>query len=132
VSPVGLEWGAYLDRLDEDPFDIFRLGWGADYPHPNNFLTDLISCESGNNNMGYCNEDVDAILQEAAQVPTLEEQEPLYNEAQQMVMADTPIIPLRFATRFTLVKPWVENLTATAQDSSTGELFYYRVTIAEH
>ena len=30
VEPVGLEWGAYLDRLSTDPFTIFRLGWGAD------------------------------------------------------------------------------------------------------
>ena len=73
VTPAGLEWGAYLDRLNTDPFDIFRLGWGADYPHPNNFLTDLMVCGGGNNNMGYCNEEVDALLQEAAVAPTLEE-----------------------------------------------------------
>ncbi len=132
VTPVGLEWGAYLERLESDPFDIFRLGWGADYPHPNNFLTDLISCSSGNNNMGYCNEEVDALLQEAAVAPTLEEQVPLYNQAQEMVMADAPIIPLRMGSRFTLVKPWIQNLVATAQDSNTGELFYDQVSVAAH
>ena len=46
VELVGLEWSSYLTRLNEDPFDIFRLGWGADYPHPNNFLTDLFTCTS--------------------------------------------------------------------------------------
>lgn len=132
VTPVGLEWGAYLDRLSDDPFDIFRLGWGADYPHPNNFLTDLISCSSGNNNMAYCNEEVDGLLQEAAVAPTLEEQVPLYNQAQEMVMADAPIIPLRFGARFTLVKPWIQGLVPTAQDSNTGELFYDQVTVAAH
>jgi oligopeptide transport system substrate-binding protein len=132
VTPVGLEWGAYLERLGEDPFDIFRLGWGADYPHPNNFTTDLISSTSGNNNMGYANPEVDALLQEAAVLPTLEEQVPLYDQVQELVMADAPIIPLRFASRFTLVKPWVQNLVATAQDSATGELFYDQVTIAAH
>ncbi len=132
VEPVGLEWGAYLARLSEDPFDIFRLGWGADYPHPNNFLTDLISCTSGNNNMAYCNPQVDALLAEAAAKATLADQVPLYNQAQEMVMADAPIIPLRFSQRFTLVKPWVQNLVATSQDSSTGELFYAWVTIAAH
>ena len=101
VEPVGLEWGAYLDRLSKDPFTIFRLGWGADYPHPNNFLTDLISCTSANNNMGYCNKDVDALLAQAATKSTLDEQVPLYNQAQEMVMADAPIIPdpLRTALR---------------------------------
>jgi oligopeptide transport system substrate-binding protein len=132
VTPVGLEWGAYLERLSSDPFDIFRLGWGADYPHPNNFTTDLITCTSGNNNMGYCNEEVDSLLQEAAVAATLEEQVPIYDQVQEMVMADAPIIPLRFGSRFTLVKPWVQNLTATAQDSATGELFYDQVTIAAH
>ena len=132
VEPVGLEWGAYLARLSEDPFDIFRLGWGADYPHPNNFLTDLISCTSGNNNMAYCNPQVDALLAEAAAKATLADQVPLYNQAQEMVMADAPIIPLRFSQRFTLVKPWVQNLVATSQDSSTGELFYAWVSIAAH
>lgn len=132
VEAVGLEWGAYLTRLTEDPFDIFRLGWGADYPHPNNFTTDLISCTSGNNNMGYCNPDVDALLQQAAVKKDLGEQVALYNQAQEMFMGDAPLIPLRFGQRFTLIKPWVQNLIATSQDSSTGELFYYKVTIAPH
>lgn len=126
------DFGSYLDILDDDPYDIFRLGWGADYPHPNNFLTDLISCESTNNNMGYCNEDVDQLLLDAAALGTLEEQIPLYNEAQTLVMADAPIIPQLYSQTFTLVKPWVENFTPTAQDSNSGELFYYKVSIAAH
>jgi len=132
VEAVGLEWGAYLTRLNEDPFDIFRLGWGADYPHPNNFTTDLISCTSGNNNMGYCNPDVDALLQQAAVKKDLGEQVALYNQAQEMFMADAPLIPLRYGQRFTLVKPWVQNLVVTSADSSTGESFYYKVSIASH
>jgi len=126
------DFGAYLDRLTQDPFDIFRLGWGADYPHPNNFLTDLISCTSGNNNMGYCNPAVDALLEQASSLANLEDQVPLYNEAQEMVMADAPIIPQTFGARFTLVKPWVQNLVLTAQDSNSGELFYAWTTIAAH
>ena len=74
VELVGLEWSSYLTRLNEDPFDIFRLGWGADYPHPNNFLTDLFTCTSGNNNMQYCNEDFDALMADAAVEPDLDTQ----------------------------------------------------------
>lgn len=131
LTPMG-DFGAYLDRLTEDPFDIFRLGWGADYPHPNNFLTDLISCGAGNNNMGYCNEEVDLLLAEAATKATLEEQIPLYNQAEEMVMADAPLIPQSFGARFTLVKPYVQNLVLTAQDSNAGELFYAWTSIAAH
>jgi oligopeptide transport system substrate-binding protein len=126
------DFGSYLDRLTQDPFSIFRLGWGADYPHPNNFLTDLISCTSGNNNMGYCNPAVDALLAQAASKATLAEQVPLYNQAQQMVMADAPIIPQSFGGRFSLKKPWVQGLVVTAQDTNAGELFYAWTTIAAH
>ncbi len=133
VEAVGLEWGSYLDRLGSDPFSIFRLGWGADYPHPNNFLTDLFSCTSANNYMGYCNKDLDNLLAQAAQKASLDEQIPLYNQAQEMIMADAPIIPVRFGQRFTVVKPWVTNLRPTAQDNqNTGDNYYAWVSIAAH
>ena len=133
VQLVGLEWGAYLDRLDTDPFDVFRLGWGADYPHPNNFLTDLFTCTSGNNNMGYCNEDYDALLAEANALPTLDEQLPLYAEAQELLLEDAPMLPLRFGQAFYLAKPWVQGLAPTAQDSqNVGDQFYELVSIADH
>lgn len=132
VEAVGLEWGTYLDRLATDPFDIFRLGWGADFPHPHNFLYDLAGCGSGNNNTGYCNEEADALMAQAAVTPNLEDQVPLYNQAQELILEDSPMLVLRFASRFTLIKPWLQNLTATSQDSSTGELFYAWATIAPH
>jgi oligopeptide transport system substrate-binding protein len=132
VEAVGLEWGAYLDRLANDPFDIFRLGWGADFPHPHNFLYDLAGCGSGNNQTGYCNEEADALMAQAAVTPALEDQIPLYNQAQDLIMADSPMLMIRFSSRFTLVKPWVQDLVATSQDSSTGELFYSWASIAPH
>ncbi|HET6379686.1 MAG TPA: peptide ABC transporter substrate-binding protein [candidate division Zixibacteria bacterium] len=129
VELVGLEWSSYLTRLNEDPFDIFRLGWGADYPHPNNFLTDLFSCTSGNNNMQYCNEEFDDLLAQAAVTQDLEEQIPLYNQAQEILVEDAPVIPISWGGRFTLVKPWVDNLVITPQDPTTGAYFYGDVTI---
>ncbi|HEX2142647.1 MAG TPA: ABC transporter substrate-binding protein, partial [Candidatus Limnocylindria bacterium] len=129
VELQGLEWSSYLTRLNEDPFDIFRLGWGADYPHPNNFLTDLFSCTSGNNNMQYCNEDYDALLAEAAVTPELDAQVELYNQAQEILVEEAPVIFISWGGRFTLVKPWVESLQITPQDFSSGAYFYTSVTI---
>ena len=132
VELVGLEWSSYLTRLNEDPFDIFRLGWGADYPHPNNFLTDLFTCTSGNNNMQYCNEDFDALMADAAVEPDLEAQVAIYNEAQQMLVDDSPVLFISWGGRFTLVKPWVTDLTLTPQDFASGAYFYTNVSIAAH
>jgi oligopeptide transport system substrate-binding protein len=132
VELVGLEWSSYLTRLNEDPFDIFRLGWGADYPHPNNFLTDLFTCTSGNNNMQYCNEEFDSLMAEAAVEPDLDTQVGIYNQAQEMLVEDAPVIFISWGGRFTLVKPWVSGIVATPGDPTTGSYFYDAVTITEH
>jgi oligopeptide transport system substrate-binding protein len=35
-------WGEYLEMLDSAPPQIWRLGWGADYVDPHNFLYDVL------------------------------------------------------------------------------------------
>lgn len=132
IEPVGMEFGTYLDRLSSDPFDIFRLGWSADFPHPQNFLNDLLGCGSGNNNSGYCNEEAQALMAEAAVSPALEDQVALYNQAQEIMMADSPMMMLRWGSFFTLVKPWIQNLGITPLDSDAGEHFYAWTVIAPH
>jgi len=132
VEPVGMEFGTYLDRLSSDPFDIFRLGWGADFPHPQNFLNDLLGCGSGNNNGGYCNEEAQALMAEAAVSPELADQFALYNQAQELIMADSPMMTLRWGSFFTLVKPWVQDLTIVPLDTNAGSHFYAWAAIAPH
>ncbi len=39
----------FLNKLQNDPFPVFRSGWGADYPDPDNFMK-LFTSDSGNNN----------------------------------------------------------------------------------
>ncbi len=126
------EWAQYLKALETKPPDVFRLGWSADYPHPNNFLRDVFQCGSGNNNMQYCNKQFDALLNEAAVKPTLEEQIPLYNKAQQMLVDDAPVVFIYWYGRFSLTKPYVQGVVATAQDSTTGSLFYDTISIGQH
>jgi oligopeptide transport system substrate-binding protein len=132
LEPVGMEFGTYLDRLSSDPFDIFRLGWIADFPHPHNFLFDLLGCTSPNNNVGYCNEEADELMAQAAVEADADAQIALYNQVQEMQMADVPLMPFRWGGRFTLVKPYVQDLTVTPLDPDAGAHFYSWVTIAAH
>jgi oligopeptide transport system substrate-binding protein len=132
LEPVGMEFGTYLDRLSSDPFDIFRLGWIADFPHPHNFLFDLLGCTSPNNNTGYCNQDADEIMAQGAVESDPEAQIDLYNQAQELMMGENPLMPFRWGGRFTLVKPYVVGLTITPLDPDAGAHFYPWVTIAAH
>ena len=48
--------------------DVYRNGWIGDYVDAINFL-ELWTCDSGNNNSNYCDEDYDALLEEARHTP---------------------------------------------------------------
>jgi ABC-type transport system substrate-binding protein len=73
---------------------------------------------------------MDALLEEAQITPELEDQLPLYEQAQQMLIEDAPAVWVYWYGRFTLVKPYVKGLVPTAADSSLGDMFMDRVYIA--
>ncbi len=128
VTIEAQEWSVYLQSLAENPQDMYRLGWCADYPHPNNWLYDVWSCDTARG--GYCNEAMDEILAEAQVTPELADQLPLYEEAQTMLVDDAPAVWVYWYGRFTLVKPYVKGLIPTAADSSLGATFYDKIYIA--
>lgn len=128
VTLEAQEWSVYLQTLAENPQDMYRLGWCTDYPHPNNWLYDVWSCDTARG--GYCNEAMDELLAEAQVTADLADQLPLYEEAQAMLVEDAPAVWVYWYGRFTLVKPYVQGLVVTAADSNTGELFMDKVFIS--
>jgi ABC-type transport system substrate-binding protein len=55
----------------------------------------------------------------------------IYNEAQQMLVDDAPVIFVSWGQRFTLIKPRVEGIVITPQDFSSGAYFYGDITITD-
>lgn len=131
VELVGLEWSAYLQQLNDDPPDIFRLGWGADFPHGYNFLKDLFMTDAGNNRMRYSNPEFDEVLTEAAGEPDPATQEGLLNQAQEIVVEDAPVFFTRWGEGVRLTKPYVQGYIPTGLDSTfAGEYFVELISIA--
>jgi oligopeptide transport system substrate-binding protein len=127
---TGVEWNTYLEQLSKDPYTVFRLGWSADYPHPQNFLS-LFTCDSGNNDSGYCNPEYDALVKKANGEPDFDKQIATYNQAQELLVDDAPLIFIYWYGRFTAIKPYV-TLNATGLDSTTGMTVPELISIAEH
>jgi oligopeptide transport system substrate-binding protein len=111
-----MEWKVYLKRLKEDTPQIFRLGWGADYPDPDNFLA-LFTTRSGNNNTHWGNRRYDELISEAAGEPDPVRRKALYDEAQRILTEeDVPIVPLFVAAQNVLIKPYVKGLRLNPMD----------------
>ncbi len=111
-----MEWKVYLKRLKEDTPQIFRLGWGADYPDPDNFMN-LFTSASGNNNTHWGNAVYDRLIADAASEPNETKRVALYDKAQRILTeADVPIMPLFFSAQNLLIQPDIEGLEVNAMD----------------
>ncbi|WP_329382105.1 peptide ABC transporter substrate-binding protein [Streptomyces sp. NBC_01716] len=75
---------------------MYRSGWVLDYPVNSNFMRDLYGTTAAGNTSGYSNKEFDELSAKADKAPTLDETVKLYQEAEQLLKADMPSIPLWF------------------------------------
>jgi ABC-type transport system substrate-binding protein len=101
------DFGLFLSDIDEGNFEMFSLGWIADYPDPQNFLDIKFHSDSANNETGYSNPDVDELLETGRGEKDEAKRFGLYQDAEQMIVDDAPWISLYHGTNSYLVKPYV-------------------------
>ncbi len=106
------EWATYLWDLRAHRYQMFGLtaGWIADYPDPQDFLDILFHSESRNNDMEYSNPAVDRLLEEARGEQDSEKRMELYQQIEEMILEDAPIVPLTHDADHWLTKPYVEGM----------------------
>ncbi len=104
------EFATFLKDLHKGRFQMFDIGWIADYPDPENFLDLLFHSESTNNHTHYSNPEVDALLLKARVETDETARYALYNQAEQQILDDAPWVPLWFdGESKLLVKPNVHD-----------------------
>ena len=92
-----LQFADYLGRLDNQEITgPFRLGWIMDYPSPENYLKPIHGTDGSSNNTGYSNPEVDDLITQGDQAATIDEGIELYQQADDLILADMPIIPMWF------------------------------------
>jgi oligopeptide transport system substrate-binding protein len=74
---------------------LYRTGWQMDYPSIENFLVPIYKTGASSNDGEYSNPTFDEQLNKADQAKT-DEANALYQEAEQTLAADMPVIPLWF------------------------------------
>jgi oligopeptide transport system substrate-binding protein len=113
INVEQVEWSRFLADLNspDNPYQMYQLGWIADYPDPQNFLEVLFHSESAQNHGNYSNPEVDALLDKARGTLDQEERLAMYQQAEQMILEDAPWIPLYFDVENWLVKPYVQGFS---------------------
>jgi ABC-type oligopeptide transport system substrate-binding subunit len=85
--------------LDDDPSTDsvtgpFRLGWVMDYPSMQNYLENLHGTGAGSNYTTYSNPEFDDLIAQGKAATSLDDAVSLYQQADDLVAQDVPIIPL--------------------------------------
>ncbi|MHB8481732.1 MAG: peptide ABC transporter substrate-binding protein [Nitrospiria bacterium] len=110
VQLENMEWKVYLKKLQLDTPQLFRLGWGADYPDPDNFMN-LFVTGGGNNHTHWGSPVYDQMILKASSERNPKARLALYHEAQKILTEEeVPIMPLFVSVQNFLVKPYVKGL----------------------
>jgi len=110
------EWKVYLDSQDNMNYDISRAAWIGDYPDPETFL-DMWTIGGGNNDTGYANPAYDKLLSTALAAPDAASRAAIYQQLENKLMQDLPIIPVYFYKRVFLINPRVKNWVPNILDN---------------
>ena len=93
---------------------IFRYGWYADVPDPDNFLFPLFHSQSPENPSGYRNTHVDALLSQAAREQDPRRRVDIYRQIERLVLDDAAIIPLSYFSYERVFQKYVSSFHVTA------------------
>ena len=120
LSEVGInieltnqEWAVFLNTRQNGEYQIARHGWIGDYSDPMTFL-DMWVTDGGNNDCGFSNATYDSLIAQAKVETDIKKREGLLREAEDILMDETPVIPVYF---YTTVMAWnkdVKGVVVTA------------------
>ena len=88
------EWQVYLDTRDNKAFDVARAAWIGDYADPITFLDLFLSDAGVRNDAGYNNAEFDKLVKDSFGISDPKARMTSLEKAEQMFLADLPIIPI--------------------------------------
>lgn len=112
---------------------MFILGWCADYPDPQNWLSVYWKTGAFGERIGFSNKEMDDIMNKADAELDPAKRADLYQQAQELLVAGGYVAFMWNNVNSYLVKPWVQGISPTPMDSAwPGEWVPTSITIAAH
>jgi len=100
------EFKVFLKTRHDGAYQVARNGWSVDYNDATSFL-DLVRCGSDQNDLRYCNKNVDALIAQGSQSTDVAKRKALLTQAAKLAMDDYPMIPMFQYTQPRMAKPYV-------------------------
>jgi oligopeptide transport system substrate-binding protein len=117
LNPVESTTYTALTKDVETAPQMFILGWCADYPDPQNWLSVYWYTGAFAERIGFTNPEMDAIMTEADATLDPVRRMELYAQAQDMLVAGGYVAFMWNNVNTYMIKPWVKNFVLTPMDS---------------
>jgi oligopeptide transport system substrate-binding protein len=118
------EWKVYLEtRNQQRDTQVYRHGWIGDYNDAFTFA-ELLRSTSGLNDTGYNNAEYDRLVTAAQSELDPEKRASLLQDAEKIMLADMPILPLYYYVSTRMLKPWVKGFEPNIMDHQLHKNFY--------
>jgi oligopeptide transport system substrate-binding protein len=114
IKIENIEYNYYYQQVfSGNHGQIFSGGWCADYPDPENFADVLFHSGSVQNHGSYANPELDALLESARIERDVATRIALYQQAEQIIVNDAPVLFTTHSLSYELVKPYVKGFVFT-------------------
>ncbi|MGH2750235.1 MAG: peptide ABC transporter substrate-binding protein [Actinomycetota bacterium] len=100
----------YLERLGDGEHSMYRLGWIAEYPDPDVFLSALFDSDSPDNHTGLESKRIDSLLAKAQKESDEAARLRLYQRIETQILERVPLAPLGSFRMFWAAAPRVEGV----------------------
>lgn len=124
----------FMDKLDKGTFQIYQLGWNADYPDPENFFFLLygpnsMALSKGQNYSNYQNPNYDRLFDKMKAMENSPERLRIIREMNAIVRADAPWVWSFYPKQYSLNHAWYQNVKPNLMANNTFK--YRRVDAAK-
>jgi ABC-type transport system substrate-binding protein len=108
------DWNRFQEKIRKGSTQLFRLGWNADYPDPENFLFLLYGPQSraksqGENASNYQNPEYDALFEKMKNMENSPERQRVIDRMVQIVRRDAPWVWGIHPKDYSLRHAWLAN-----------------------
>ena len=112
VKVVYNDWPTLQQKVHNKQFQMYSMGWHADYPDAENFLQLFYSPNiyKQTNNTNYRNEEFDRLYEQVRIMPDTPQRTAIYAKMANIISEDCPVLLLSEPVSFVLYYDWVRNV----------------------
>ena len=108
------DWNRFQEKIRKGATQIFRLGWNADYPDPENFLFLLYGPQSrarhqGENAANYASKEYDALFEQMKNMPNSAQRQRIIDRMVEIARRDAPWVWGIHPKKYSLRHSWIGN-----------------------